>query len=87
VSDSRRAEILDCHQRPQIRANAGKRIQQPEAAIPLISLGKVRERFAALGTTSIRNRLLYQLSYLGFPFDCNIGAKELLNEALYHEKS
>jgi hypothetical protein len=29
----------------------------------------------------ITNRLLYQLSYLGFPFDCNIRAKKLSNEA------
>jgi hypothetical protein len=31
-----------------LRANAGKRTQQTEAAIQLISLGRVRERFPAL---------------------------------------
>jgi hypothetical protein len=46
----------NCHQRSQIQANASKRTQQTGAAIPLISLGKVRERFAALGTASITNR-------------------------------
>ena len=49
----------NCHQRSQIQANAGKRSRQTEGAIQLISLGRVRERFAALGTTSITNRLLY----------------------------
>jgi hypothetical protein len=40
-------------------ANAGKRIQQTEAVIQLISLGKVRRRFSVLACTSITNRLLY----------------------------
>jgi len=49
----------NCHQRTQIDANADKRTQQTEAAILLISLGKVRERFPAFGEISITNRLLY----------------------------
>jgi hypothetical protein len=49
----------NCHQRSQIQASAGKRTQQTEAVIRLISLGKVRERFAALGEILITNRLLY----------------------------
>src|SRR6266403_1610519 len=52
-------EILDCHQRSQIQANASKRTQQTEASIQLILLGIVRERFAALGATLITNLLLY----------------------------
>jgi len=49
----------NCHQRSQIQANASKRSQQTEAAIQLISFGKVRERFLPLGGIWITNRLLY----------------------------
>ncbi len=58
ASDPRRAEILDCHQRSQIQANAGKRTQQTEAAIQLISLATVRGRFLGLAEISI-TKLLY----------------------------
>ena len=49
----------NCHQRPQIQANASKRTQQTEASIQLILLGIVRERFPALEGILITNRLLY----------------------------
>ena len=53
----------DCHQRSQIQANAGKRPQQTEAAIQLISLATVRGRFLVLAEVSITNRLLQLASF------------------------